>query len=148
VNGHSRYWSSERFGRRRDAAGLETASAAGYALGLLPCRDAEAECPTHDGTDAGSGHHGDYRCHSLDGLAALALVKEKGLDLPFIIVSGYITEETAVAPWKGRARLCDEGQVGGLGPAVERELREPRSARSAAARRKPCAALMTSWKCA
>ena len=46
----------------------------------------------------------DYRLPRFDGLAALALVKEKGLDVPFIIVSGYITEETAVAAMKaGRA---------------------------------------------
>src|SRR5215510_5402586 len=32
-----------------------------------------------------------------DGLSALALVKQRGLDLPFIIVSGHITDDTAVA---------------------------------------------------
>jgi DNA-binding NtrC family response regulator len=40
---------------------------------------------------------------SLD--AALAMVREKGLDLPFIIVSGAIGEEPAVAAM--RAGACD-----------------------------------------
>src|SRR5262245_4027328 len=39
----------------------------------------------------------DYVMPSFDGLSALALVKEHGLDLPFIIVSGHITDDTAVA---------------------------------------------------
>jgi len=39
----------------------------------------------------------DYVLPHFNGLAALAIVKEKGLDLPFIIVSGHITDATAVA---------------------------------------------------
>jgi len=39
----------------------------------------------------------DYIMPRFGGLEALALVKKKGLDLPFIIVSGHITEDTAVA---------------------------------------------------
>jgi signal transduction histidine kinase len=67
----------------------------------------------------------DYRLPSFDGLAALALVKEKGLDLPFIIVSGYITEETAVAAMKAGAHdYVMKDKLARLGPAVERELRE------------------------
>ena len=67
----------------------------------------------------------DYRLPRFDGLAALALVKAKGLDLPFIIVSGYITEETAVAAMKAGAHdYVMKDKVARLGPAVERELRE------------------------
>jgi len=67
----------------------------------------------------------DYRLPRFDGLAALALVKEKGLDLPFIIVSGYITEETAVAAMKAGAHdYVMKDKLARLGPAVERELRE------------------------
>ena len=67
----------------------------------------------------------DYRLPRFDGLAALAMVKEKGLDLPFIIVSGYITEETAVAAMKAGAHdYVMKDKLARLGPAVERELRE------------------------
>ncbi len=67
----------------------------------------------------------DYRLPRFDGLAALALVKAKGLDLPFIIVSGYITEETAVAAMKAGAHdYVMKDKLARLGPAVERELRE------------------------
>ena len=67
----------------------------------------------------------DYRLPRFDGLAALALVKEKGLDLPFIIVSGYITEETAVAAMKAGAHdYVMKDNLARLGQAVERELRE------------------------
>ena len=67
----------------------------------------------------------DYRLPRFDGLAALALVKAKGLDLPFIIVSGYITEEAAVAAMKAGAHdYVMKDKLARLGPAVERELRE------------------------
>ena len=63
----------------------------------------------------------DYRLPRFDGLAALALVKAKGLDLPFIIVSGYITEETAVAAMKAGAHdYVMKDKLARLGPAVER----------------------------
>jgi DNA-binding NtrC family response regulator len=72
----------------------------------------------------------DYRLPDFDGLAALALVKEKGLDLPFIIVSGYITEETAVAAMKAGAHdYVMKDKLARLGSAVERGF-------------------MRSWKCA
>ena len=67
----------------------------------------------------------DYQLPRFDGLAALAFVKAKGLDVPFIIVSGYITEETAVAAMKAGAHdYLMKDKLARLGPAVERELRE------------------------
>jgi len=67
----------------------------------------------------------DYQLPRFDGLAALALVKEEGLDLPFIIVSGHITEETAVAAMKAGAHdYVMKDKLARLGPAVARELRE------------------------
>ncbi len=67
----------------------------------------------------------DYHLPHFDGLAALAIVKEKGLDLPFIIVSGYITEDTAVAAMKAGAHdFVMKDKLARLGPAVERELRD------------------------
>jgi PAS domain S-box-containing protein len=67
----------------------------------------------------------DYHLPDFDGLAALAIVKGQGLDVPFIIVSGYITEETAVAAMKAGAHdFVMKDKLARLGPAVERELRD------------------------
>jgi PleD family two-component response regulator len=45
----------------------------------------------------------DYVMPRFNGLEALALVKANGLDLPFIIVSGHITDSTAVGAMKAGA---------------------------------------------
>ena len=67
----------------------------------------------------------DYVMPLFNGLAALALVRQKGLDLPFIIVSGHINEDTAVAAMKAGAHdYVMKDKLARLGPAVERELRE------------------------
>jgi signal transduction histidine kinase len=57
--------------------------------------------------------------------AALEIVKRRGLDIPFIIVSGYIEEETAVAAMKAGAHdYIMKDRLARLVPAVDRELRE------------------------
>src|SRR5215472_3247549 len=67
----------------------------------------------------------DYVMPRFNGLAALALVKEQGLDLPFIVVSGHITDNTAVAAMKAGAHdYVMKNNLARLGPAVRRELRE------------------------
>lgn len=67
----------------------------------------------------------DYVMPRFSGLAALELMKARGLDLPFIIVSGQIGEETAVAAMKAGAHdYIIKGNLARLIPAVERELRE------------------------
>ena len=56
---------------------------------------------------------------------ALDLVKKCGLDIPFIIVSGHIDEQTAVAAMKSGAHdYVMKERLARLLPAVERELRE------------------------
>ena len=51
-----------------------------------------------------------HACRSSALPAALALLQQVDLDLPFIVVSGTIGEQTAVAMMKaGAARLPDEG---------------------------------------
>ena len=56
---------------------------------------------------------------------ALQLLQESGLDLPFIIVSGYIGEDAAVAAMKAGAHdYVMKDNLARLIPAVERELRE------------------------
>ncbi len=67
----------------------------------------------------------DYHLPRFDGLTALALVKAKELDVPFIIVSGFISEEVAVAAMKAGAHdYLMKDRLTRLGAAVERELRE------------------------
>ena len=56
---------------------------------------------------------------------ALALLKRHDADVPFIIVSGYIEEETAVAAMKAGAHdYIMKDRLARLVPAVERELRD------------------------
>ncbi len=56
---------------------------------------------------------------------ALRILTEKGIDVPFIIVSGHIEEETAVAAMKSGAHdYIMKDRLARLVPAVERELRE------------------------
>ena len=56
---------------------------------------------------------------------ALALLREKQLDLPFIVVSGGIGEDTAVKVMKAGAHDCiTKDCLPRLVPAIERELRE------------------------
>ncbi|QRN95603.1 response regulator [Archangium violaceum] len=67
----------------------------------------------------------DYALPRFDALAAFALVQQRGLDVPFLIVSGQMGEDTAVAAM--RAGVHDfllKDRLGRLGPAVARELRE------------------------
>ncbi len=67
----------------------------------------------------------DYSMPYFSGLAALKLLKESGLDLPFIILSGAIGEETAVEAMKtGAHDYIMKDNLARLIPAIERELRE------------------------
>lgn len=67
----------------------------------------------------------DYSMPQFSAIAALEILKERGLDLPFVIVSGKIGEDTAVAAMKAGAHdYLIKGQLSRLLPAVERELRE------------------------
>ena len=67
----------------------------------------------------------DYAMPNFDGMDALGLVQQSGLDIPFILVSGTVGEERAVAAMKaGAADYLVKGHLARLAPAVERELRE------------------------
>ena len=68
---------------------------------------------------------GDYSMPQFGGAAALALLRERGLDVPFIIVSGTIGEERAVAAMKaGASDYVPKDKLKRLVPVIERELRE------------------------
>ena len=72
----------------------------------------------------------DYNLPQFGAPAALQLLKESGLDLPFIVVSGSIGEEVAVAAMRqGVNDYLTKGNLTRLLPAVERELREGQSRR-------------------
>jgi PAS domain S-box-containing protein len=67
----------------------------------------------------------DYTLPEFNGLGALALMKERGLDLPYVVVSGSIGEDIAVAAMKAGAHdYIMKNNLTRLVPAVERELRE------------------------
>ncbi|MCY3017945.1 MAG: PAS domain S-box protein [Planctomycetota bacterium] len=66
----------------------------------------------------------DYSLPKFNGLRALELLRERGLDIPFIIVSGAIGEDKAVAVVKAGANdYVMKDRLARLGTAVERELR-------------------------
>jgi len=67
----------------------------------------------------------DYRIPGFGGLEALHILKESKLDLPFIILSGAIGEETAVEAMKAGAHdYIMKSNMARIIPAVRRELRE------------------------
>jgi CheY-like chemotaxis protein len=67
----------------------------------------------------------DYRMPGFGGMEALALYKQKELDVPFIILSGHIGEDVAVAAMKAGAHdYIMKDKMARLVPAVARELRE------------------------
>jgi two-component system cell cycle sensor histidine kinase/response regulator CckA len=67
----------------------------------------------------------DYSMPQFSGPAALQLLQEAGIDLPFIVVSGTIGEETAVSAMKAGAHdFMMKGNLARLIPAVARELGE------------------------
>jgi len=67
----------------------------------------------------------DYNMPNFSARDALKIVQESGLDLPFLIISGGIGEDVAVAAMKAGANdYLMKGNLARLAPAVERELRE------------------------
>jgi signal transduction histidine kinase len=67
----------------------------------------------------------DYSLPGLDGFAALEIFKQFDLDIPFIVVSGTIGEETAAKVMRAGAHdYIMKFGLARLGPAVERELQE------------------------
>jgi two-component system cell cycle sensor histidine kinase/response regulator CckA len=67
----------------------------------------------------------DHELPAFSGPAALSLLQESGLDLPFIVISGTIGEELAVSSLKaGADDFFIKGRLARLIPAIERERRE------------------------
>lgn len=67
----------------------------------------------------------DYAMPRFNGLEALRVVQESGMDLPFIVISGTIGEEVAVEMMKAGAHdYMMKNNLARLVPAVQRELRD------------------------
>jgi two-component system, cell cycle sensor histidine kinase and response regulator CckA len=67
----------------------------------------------------------DYSMPGLSAPVALELVKSRELDLPFLIVSGTVSEEIAVEAIRAGAHdFMAKGKFARLIPAIDRELRE------------------------
>lgn len=67
----------------------------------------------------------DYVLPGFGGLEALTLFRERGLQIPFIVVSGHIGEEMAVAAMKaGADDYLMKDRLARLVPAIKRALQE------------------------
>ncbi len=67
----------------------------------------------------------DYSMPGFKGTDALAMVREKRLDVPFVFLSGTIGEEIAVNAMRAGAQdYVIKGNAARLLPAIQRELRE------------------------
>lgn len=73
----------------------------------------------------------DYSLPQFNAPAALSVMKSTGLDIPFIIISGTIGEDTAVSALKAGAQdFIVKGNTARLVPAIERELRDAEARRA------------------
>lgn len=73
----------------------------------------------------------DYSMPKFDGLMALAILRKSGFDVPFIMISGTIGEDTAVqAMLAGADDYFIKGNLNRLIPAIERELKESENRRA------------------
>jgi DNA-binding NtrC family response regulator len=67
----------------------------------------------------------DYPMPTFSAPAAWAVVRERGLDVPFIIISGNLGEETAVEAMRsGVHDYLLKDKLARLAPVIDRELRE------------------------
>jgi PAS domain S-box-containing protein len=84
----------------------------------------------------------DYSLPGLNARAAIEIFKQDGPDIPFLVVSGAVGEETAVEVLKAGAHdVLIKNNLARLAPAVDRELREAAERR---ARRPPAQSLEAS----
>lgn len=73
----------------------------------------------------------DYVMPKFSGLDALGVLKKAGLDLPFIVISGKIGEDTAVEAMRAGAHdYIMKDRLTRLVPTIERELKEARIRRA------------------
>jgi len=76
----------------------------------------------------------DYNLPGFDGMSALGILREREPDLPFILISGILTEASAVEAMRnGASDFVLKSNLGRLGPIIERELRDQVARRRARA---------------
>src|SRR5450631_1602518 len=76
----------------------------------------------------------DYNLPTFSGPAALQLLKTARLDLPFIMLSGEVSEETAVSSMRAGAHdYVSKQNLSRLVPAIHRELKEAETRRNSRA---------------
>ncbi|KMQ50330.1 histidine kinase [Chitinispirillum alkaliphilum] len=67
----------------------------------------------------------DFMLPGMNGLDVFKIVKESGVDIPFIIVSGQIGEETAVEAMRAGVKdFINKDNMARLIPAIKREMKE------------------------
>lgn len=67
----------------------------------------------------------DYHLPHFDAPSALSVLRQSGLDIPFLVVSGAVGEDRAVAMMKAGAHdYLMKGSLVRLAPALEREIQE------------------------
>ena len=72
----------------------------------------------------------DYSMPGFKGTDALAMIRNKGLDIPFVFLSGTIGEEIAVNAMRAGAQdYVIKGNAARLLPVIQRELREAEARR-------------------
>ncbi len=72
----------------------------------------------------------DYTLPRFDGMAALALARERTQDVPFLIVTGSVNEETAVRCMKaGATDYLLKSNLARIGPAIEAAIARVRARR-------------------
>ena len=70
----------------------------------------------------------DYTLPRFDGMTALALAKERAPEVPFLIVTGSVNEETAVGCMKaGATDYLLKSNLARIGPAIEAALERSRA---------------------
>ena len=73
----------------------------------------------------------DYSMPHFNALQALELLKETGLDIPFIIISGTVGEATAVEAMRAGANdYLMKDNLARLAPTIEREMHETENRRA------------------
>jgi signal transduction histidine kinase len=70
----------------------------------------------------------DWSMPRFSALGALSVVKARSVDLPFLVVSGTVGEETAIAALRAGAHdFVVKGKLTRLLPAIDRELRDAKA---------------------
>ncbi len=109
-----------------DAALLERhLRRSGFALELVRVETGAEMLAAMAAADAPDVVIADYNLPNFSGPAALQLVRKSALDVPFIMMSGAISEETAVESMRAGAQdYVTKQNLARLIPVLDRELRE------------------------